>query len=606
MTVSAPGDVIESSTGGTKRHYRISDNSSLALCGVCSWLCYVAIAFSSRSLHESNSHDHGLIILLVLFGLAFGLYITALRIAMGMSPSQWLLPMLWIGAIAFRLTLLLSDPIEEIDLYRYVWDGAVSKAGVNPFRYAPHQVIGSSSTDTLPDDLARLVRLRDASPELTAILRRVHFGELPTIYPPVSQVVFAACSWLTPNDSSVTVRMTLMKAWFVGFDLITLSLVIWILRLTHRNLGWAFAYGWCPLIVKEIANSGHLDSLAITLTTLALAWTLLALRSRGDTSSSRRFTIGVAVALALGVGAKLYPIVLAPLLFWTIAKRLDWTTGLLWCAVFGGVTVVVMWPMKPTRAVQQINSAQESAIELPADDLPPLPPSEASTTIRDPSESLQAFLSRWEMNDFLFLLVVENLRPTDDLPADQIAWFTVTPSWWRTALAAKAESYCGLPATRSPFILTRALLSLAFVLLACLLAVWAGPKASETTMSDTSSSVLEAAFLTLAWFWLLLPTQNPWYLIWCLPFIPFARSRAWLALSGLAFIYYLRFWMTAQFPFPLFGTPYSGPQFFDYIVTWIEFAPWLLVLACGWIVRQQLSPNLTSLSDGTESHRKKS
>ena len=29
-------------------------------------------------------------------------------------------------------------------------------------------------------------------------------------------------------------------------------------------------YAWCPLVIKEIANSGHLDALAYFLATLAI------------------------------------------------------------------------------------------------------------------------------------------------------------------------------------------------------------------------------------------------------------------------------------------------------------------------------------------------
>jgi hypothetical protein len=180
------------------------------------------------------------------------------------------------------------------------------------------------------------------------------------------------------------------------------------------------------------------------------------------------------------------------------------------------------------------------------------------------------------MNDFLFLLVIENLRPSSGLPPEQLAWFTMTPESWRAELVETVAQQTGLAAERVPFVLTRFVLSLTFVGLAVGLALWAARRFA--TDDPQQERLLEAVFLTLAWFWLLLPTQNPWYLTWCLPFLPFARSRAWFAPSGLAFMYYLRFWMTAQFSAPLHSTPYPGPQFFDYIVTWIEFAPWMVWL----------------------------
>jgi hypothetical protein len=65
-----------------------------------------------------------------------------------------------------------------------------------------------------------------------------------------------------------------------------------------------------------------------------------------------------------------------------------------------------------------------------------------------------------------------------------------------------------------------------------------------------------------------------------LPLLPFARGRAWMALSGLVFLYYLRFWLTRHFAeAPVLGTRYPGPWFFDYVVTWLEFGPWFAWLA---------------------------
>jgi hypothetical protein len=107
--------------------------------------------------------------------------------------------------------------------------------------------------------------------------------------------------------------------------------------------------------------------------------------------------------------------------------------------------------------------------------------------------------------------------------------------------------------------------------------------------AESSDEWLSAAFLTVAWFWLLLPTQNPWYWTWALPFLPFARGRAWLAVSGLAFVYYVRFWMTSHFPDgQVLGTPYNGALFFDYVVTWFEFGPWFIALIASTLWRRSM------------------
>lgn len=554
----------------------LSPTARLLLFALLSWLCYVAIALSARSLHETGPHGNGLLGLLSLFGIAFSFYLLALRSAVTHPDSWRLLVILWIGAVLFRVTLLVSNPIQEVDLYRYVWDGAVSNSGVSPFRYTPQQVLATSVHEPIPADLARLVRLKESSPELEAILRRVHFGELPTIYPPVSQVVFAVCSWFTPAKSSVITRLTLMKAWFVAFDLVTVWLVLKLLRLTNRHRGWAIAYAWCPLVIKEIANSGHLDALAMCLTILAMTSAIVGLKTRAQSYNCLWCSLGASLSLALGVGSKLYPVVLAPLLFWVFVKQTSWKTGLLSAVVFVAVTLTVLWPMLPTGRGEEQPPPDDPSVMVRSNDLPPLPPSEVSTSARDPSESLRAFLSRWEMNDFIFLLLIENLRPTDELPPDQIAWFTVAPNSWRSSFVTGIADWTGISTERVPFLLVRLMLAVVFVAVASALAKWAAAPTSRT--EEPSLRMLEAAFLTLAWFWLMLPTQNPWYLLWCLPLLAFARSRAWLALSGLAFVYYVRFWMTARFTTPIFGTPYTGATFFDYVITWVEFAPWMLWL----------------------------
>ena len=105
---------------------------------------------------------------------------------------------------------------------------------------------------------------------------------------------------MTPAQASIDQRILILKIWLLGFDLATGGLVLLLLRQTGRPLGMFVLYAWCPLVLKEFANSGHLDVIAVFLTTLAM-W--LAVRSaacgRGraggqakDTAASRDSSVG--------------------------------------------------------------------------------------------------------------------------------------------------------------------------------------------------------------------------------------------------------------------------------------------------------------------------
>jgi hypothetical protein len=548
----------------------------LACLASASWLAYLAIAFSAQSLHDAGSGRHSLIGLLALFGCAFGCYLIAIRVALRAPQTRQLVMLIAAAGVLFRVTLLFSNSIEEVDLYRYLWDGAVCTQGVNPYRYTPQQVLAAPDEATLPVDLARLVHLRDGSPEMTTILKRVHFGELPTIYPPVSQAVFAVCTWLTPPRAFLPLRMILMKAWFVAFDLATLVLVLRLLALARLPPGLSLIYAWCPLLIKEIANSGHLDALAFFLTTAAGYFALQVLFFPDRLRSPRRTAVFAASLLALAAGSKLYPVVLVPLFAAGLIRCRGWRFAALPALVFGLVTAILAWPMWPAtnrHSAASPNESDASQVAILSDDAPPAPPQEVTTDPHDPSQSLRAFLSEWEMNDFLYLLVVENVRPTAGFASGEIAWFSIVPENWRAAPNAFAERHFAVDAAHAPFFLARILVSAVFLAIALWLAL-------RVAACESAAGWLNSAFLTVAWFWLLLPTQNPWYWTWALPFLPFARRRAWLALSGLAFVYYLRFWLMHQFPgTPLAGTSYTGPMFFDYVVVWLEFAPWFAWLA---------------------------
>jgi len=198
---------------------------------------------------------------------------------------------------------------------------------------------------------------------------------------------------------------------------------------------------------------------------------------------------------------------------------------------------------------------------------------------------IEAFAKYWEMNDLLFMLVVENLKPDEVLaPNTRKAWFVVLPNDFRNQITDHWLAKSKKPRIHAAFGLTRWLMGGVFFGLALFYCIrfWRRP---------TSQIWLEMAFLTIAWFWFLAPTQNPWYWTWALPLLVFARSRIWFLVSGVTLAYYLRFYFEYHHSQEgVWGSDLVGTNFFDFVVPWIEFGP-VLMLLCGDVLFNCLTPS---------------
>lgn len=573
--------------------------SALLLTGLYTALAALSFRFTS----DTPGTERPVLAALALLASAFTVYLIAIFVALRVRDGYPLLAVVFLASVLFRVVSVYSWPVLEIDIYRYLWDGAAVMEGVNPYRYSPQQVLSATPETGLPDDLDRLVRLRDSKTAVGTILSRIHYGELPTIYPPVSQAVFAAATYLTPNSADVLERIVGMKVAFVLFDLATLAVVVALLRLTGKHVGWSVAYGWCPLVIKEIANTGHLDSLAVFLTILALFFAIRPLAnggyralSRGRGTPGRKYALTSAVVSALAVGAKLYPVVLAPVLAAVWVRSVGWRWASAAALAFVMTTAVVLWPMVPWKEAPP--PSDSSSLVAGADDSLLLPPTDTATIAKNPTDGLTAFLRRWEMNDFLFMLVVENLKPSAEVKPEQRPWFSLMADAWKAESLTAPSRWLQTDPSRTAFLVTRFLTAIAFLTILAVL-VW------QARLSEDPAVWLRVAFLVLAWFWLLSPTQNPWYWTWALPLVMFARSRAWLAVSGLVMVYYLRFWLAYHWPNQsVLGTRYSGATFFDLVVTWIEYGPWFVWLVWE-AVRRRAAPSDRSAAMNTAWHSEK-
>ena len=179
---------------------------------------------------------------------------------------------LW--AVVFRICGLLGGPIYEDDFYRYLWDGYRFATTGTPYGAVPESFFSAPDVPAI----------------FHAILSGINYPELPTIYAPVTQIVFLLAYWLKAGS------IVVLQAILILVDLATIALL---LRLAPA--GNVMLYAWCPLVVKEVAFTAHPDGIGVC---LLLAAIVLARKHRWWRA---------AVCLGMAVGAKIFALVLAPL-----------------------------------------------------------------------------------------------------------------------------------------------------------------------------------------------------------------------------------------------------------------------------------------------------
>jgi alpha-1,6-mannosyltransferase len=143
-------------------------------------------------------------------------------------------------AIALRIVALSFPPLLSTDIYRYIWDGVVQAAGINPYRYVPAD--------------PALAALRDAS--VYPLINRANYA--PTIYPPVAQFFFMLVTRFAASTLAMRLALIVCEA-------VTVFVMILFLKRLGRPHTRIVAYLWHPLPVWEIANNGHVDGLMICL-----------------------------------------------------------------------------------------------------------------------------------------------------------------------------------------------------------------------------------------------------------------------------------------------------------------------------------------------------
>lgn len=199
-------------------------------------------------------------------------------------PARTALFLILLAGLAMRIPPILDYPFLSTDAFRYVWDGRVQGAGINPYRYVPNA--------------PELSYLRDGYIHFN--INRADYAV--TIYPPAAQMLFFLVGRV--GDSLVNIRI-----WFVALEGVTIWLLIDLLRRIGQPVQRIVAWVWHPLAIWEISGSAHIDGPMVMMTILGV-WLVAVLR---------RPVVG---AVAMAVAAMMKPLAALALPFaW---KPWDW------------------------------------------------------------------------------------------------------------------------------------------------------------------------------------------------------------------------------------------------------------------------------------------
>ncbi len=231
------------------------------------------------------------------------LVILAVRKDIQLSTTQILLL-----AVLVRVLATLAWPLLEDDYFRYLWDGRQTALFFSPWQNPPEHYFSETGL----------------SQHWQWILNNINYPELPSIYGPVLQYLFALAYYIAPGN------LTALQCLLVAVDLG----ILFSLYIMGASSRWLTAYAIHPLILKEAIASAHPDLIVA----LGLIWAVYGWQHQ------RPVLTGIAFGVALG--AKVAALVALPfILFQTFTLR-DYQGHCRWLfkmLASSGITLAVLY-----------------------------------------------------------------------------------------------------------------------------------------------------------------------------------------------------------------------------------------------------------------------
>lgn len=203
-------------------------------------------------------------------------------------------------SIFFRCLFLCAVPNLSDDFYRFIWDGRLSVAGINPYRHLPMQLVTS-----LPDGL-----------EMKGLYEHLNSPHYYSVYPPLLQWIFKLATSLFPHG--ILAPVIVMRLIIIAAEVLLIRVLQLLVKRLSMPPAYVLLYALNPLVIIELTGNLHFEAVMLLFVLLSFLFLL------------RRWLVLSAISLALAVCTKLLPLIFLPLLLF----QLKWKQAIFYSLAF--------------------------------------------------------------------------------------------------------------------------------------------------------------------------------------------------------------------------------------------------------------------------------